>query len=167
MSLTGRITLPRASPTSSGIRWSMLISHHPPCNYDRTFRIGGVRICTRCFGVLLGVLASILLQVDSHVLASIIPLWMSLLLPLPAVVDFTAHELEWWRSNNAKRLASGLLLGFAVGVGGYTALSGCAFLGFLDIAWLAILEFGVAVILRCTGRLDRYVDRYEKGVRKP
>lgn len=166
MSLIGRLTPPRASPTSGGIRWSMVISHHPPCDYDRTFKIASIRICTRCFGVLLGLLTSVLLQVDSHVLASIIPIWASFLLPLPAVIDFTAHELEWWRSNNAKRLATGLLLGFAVGVGGYNIFAGYISLGFLQITWLGILEFGAALILRHCGQLESYVMRYEKSVRK-
>ena len=166
MYLTDSIAPPRASPTSGDIRWSMLTSHHPPCDYDRTFKIASIRICTRCFGVLLGVLTSILLQVNSNILASTIPIWVLFLLPLPAVFDFIAHELDLWRSNNAKRLASGLLLGFAVGVGGCAIFSGDVFLGFLQIAWLAILEFGVAFTLRCAGRLDGYVERYEKGVRK-
>lgn len=166
MSFTDRINPPRASPTSGDIRWSMLISHHPPCDYDRTFKIGSVRICTRCFGVLLGVIASVLLQVKSDISASIIPIWVSFLLPLPSVVDFTAHELDLWRSNNAKRLASGVLLGFVVGVSGYAILDGYIFVGVLVIAWLAILEFAVALTLRYAGRLDGYIKRYEKGVRK-
>lgn len=166
MALMDSITPPHSSPAPGTVWWSMLISHHPPCDYDRTFKVGSLRICTRCFGVLLGVLGSVLLQVDLHILASIIPIWVSLLLPLPAVIDFTAHELEWWRSNNTKRMASGLLLGFAVGVSGYNIFGGCAFFGFIGIAWLGILEFGVALILRRCGQLDRYVERYEKAVRK-
>lgn len=111
-------------------------------------------------------LVGVLLRLDSRVFASIIPIWVSLLLPLPAVVDFTAHELEWWRSNNPKRLLSGLLLGLAVGIGGYALVRGPALWGAFLIAWLVILEFGVAVALQCAGRLDGYIERYERGVRQ-
>jgi uncharacterized membrane protein len=159
-------TSPHESSKPGSIRWSMIISHHPPCYYDCTFRVGSLRVCTRCFGVLLGVLTVIILRVNSHILASIIPVWVSLLLPLPAVVDFTSHRLEWWQSNNTKRLVSGLLLGLAVGVALYNLINGYTFFGIVQITWLAVLELGVAIVLKHAGKLDKYIEQYEKGMRK-
>lgn len=156
----------RTSPDRGSIRWSMLLSHHPPSDLDRTFRVGGIHICTRCFGVLLGAATFATLQIRACNLASIIPAWLSMLLPLVAVADFAAHELGWWPSNNGKRLISGALLGTTVGSGVFSLLMGLTLLGVSLLAWLAALAFGVAFALRIAGRLQRYVERYESGVRE-
>ena len=143
----------------------MLVSHHPPCDYDHTFRIGTLRICTRCAGITLGGIASISVLVVFGPLHGIIPLWTPFLLPIPAVVDFITHELAWRKSNNVLRWVSGVFLGFAAGWGGYALLHGKASQGILLITWLASLEVIVAIILRTTGRLERFIERYEKAVR--
>jgi len=71
------------------------------------------------------------------------------------------HEVGIWKSSNLTRLLSGLLLGSAIGWGGYAFLHG----GFLVLTWLVILEVAVGVLLRLTGHLDAFIERYEKAVR--
>lgn len=157
---------PRKGRRAAGVRWSMLVSHHPPCDYDRTLRVGGLRICTRCFGVLLGAVAGLALRVGHCPIAATIRAPVAILLPVPAVLDFIAHEFGLGAGSNATRLLSGLLVGLAVAVAAHGLLWGSTFLGLSQTAWLASLEFAVAALMRCSGRLEGYVRRYEEGVRR-
>jgi len=143
----------------------MIISHHPPCYYECTFRIGSIRVCTRCFGVLLGALI-IILQKNLFIFTSTIPIWVTILLPLPAVIDFTSYRLELWGSNNIKRFFSGLLLGILVGIALCNLFYCHIFLGIIQIIWLVILELLVIIILKRAGKLEEYIKQYEIGVRK-
>lgn len=148
---------------AAGVRWGMLLSHHSPCDYDRTFSISGLRICTRCFGVLLGIIGGVALTlrvVPEHLL------FFSLVLPLPAVMDFTLNELQMMKGNNGMRLVTGIMLGIAVGFDLYAVTNISLLQGSAQLAWLVFIEFFVVTVLLRTGFLDEYVSRYEKGVRK-
>ncbi|MFA6002138.1 MAG: DUF2085 domain-containing protein [Thermoleophilia bacterium] len=145
------------------IRWGMLLSHHSPCDYDRTFSISSLRICTRCFGVLIGIIGGVALTLR------VVPEYLlifSLVLPLPAVMDFMLNELQMVKGNNGRRLVTGIMLGIAVGFDLYAVTDIGLLQGFAQLAWLVVLEFFVVAVLLRTGFLDEYVSRYEKGVRK-
>ena len=143
-------------------QWALLLSHHPLCDSDHTFRIGKVRFCARCTGVATGVAIVISLLVCSRPLQQFLPFWLFLLLPLPASVDFTAHELGKWKSSNFLRFLSGCLLGFSLGWGVFTFLNR----GFILLAWLVFLETVVALLLKITGKLNGFIERYERAVRR-
>jgi hypothetical protein len=85
------------------------------------------------------------------------------LLPLPAGLDFCAHEASRWKSNNAIRIASGILLGLLVGRGLSWAICGHLLWGALVVLWLAAIEIVVALVLRAAGTLDTFLARYEKA----
>ena len=144
----------------------MILSHHPPCDYDHTLIIGRLRICTRCFGVGLGVFIVLMSQWIAGVSILTLPKLIPFVLPLPAVIDFTTHELQWWQGNNAIRLIGGFLLGVAVGLYGVTFICGSILLGITQFVWLFALEFGVAALLNKFGRLEVLIERYEQGMWK-
>ena len=161
------VATPLRTPGHAGrIRWEMLLSHHPPCDRDRTFGIGRFRICTRCFGVLLGLLIALGLRLAW--LPDVFPsLWLLLFaLPVPAFLDFTAHESGWWRSTNLRRLITGLLFGFGAGVVVEGFVEGFFWHGLAVTAWIAALQLVVAALLRANGRLEPLLIRYEEAVRK-
>lgn len=88
------------------------------------------------------------------------------LLPLPAIVDFTTHELKLQKSNNTIRLITGIFLGSFIGFGIYHILEGVLLIGFFSLVWLIILEFIVVLILKWAGRLEKFIQRYEEAIRK-
>lgn len=96
-----------------------LLSHHESDEWDRCYtpRIFGrrVRLCARCLGIypgiLLGLLVTTLLQLPvSHY-------YLVVLLPLPALVDWTVTSFSAWDGYNAVRTVTGLLLGVGYAVG--------------------------------------------------
>lgn len=93
-------------------------------------------------------------------------LMAAVLLPLPAVFDFTFHELNRSRSNNFRRLMTGILMGLALGLIIRIILDISVFAGINLILYIFLLEFGVAVILNRSGRLEELIRRYEQAVRK-
>ena len=98
-------------------------------------------------------------------IAPIIPLWY-FLFPLPAVFDFTAHELNLWRSNNYIRLLTGIFLGCSAGFSLFYIVNFHSLIGFVMAAWLVVLEFIVAFILSHYDGLQGFIERYEKAVIK-
>lgn len=94
-----------------------------------------------------------------------LPFWPCFLFPLPAVFDFTAHEAGWLRSNNFKRLISGLFLGCGVGFLVHTVIKGSVWFGVLQVLWFVIIQLTVALTLHRLGQLERLIKRYEEAVR--
>lgn len=96
-----------------------LLSHHEPEDYDRTYAVTILghreRLCARCTGVypgiLLGALAGLL---DVGPFASTALL---LVVPLPALVDWTVTRFTPRSGRNGVRTATGLLLGYGYGLG--------------------------------------------------
>jgi uncharacterized membrane protein len=147
------------------INWGMLLSHHPECQYDRTFAIGKARICVRCSGFVVGVVCVLLIPALRE-----LPLWATwlllLALPLPAIFNFTLHELGLTRNRNAWRLLTGLLLGAGVGLILVLEFHGRIWLGVAGMVWILLLEGAVAVVLHRRGQLERFFGEYENGVYK-
>lgn len=148
-----------------GVRWEMLVSHHPPCDYDRTFILGRVRVCTRCFAVMLGALCAFFTKLFIFS-SSMSGIWVAFALPLPASLDFTAHELAIYRSNNIIRFLSGSLLGVPVGLAVHAVVMGSILFAILTVFWFVGIAFSVAFLFRRTGHIDVYISKYERAVRK-
>ena len=147
------------------INWGMLVSHHPPCQYDRTFSIGKRRFCVRCTSIFSGVLFTFLffdqiVKINSLLFAS------CFILPLYAIINFTLNELGLIKNNNLKRFISGLLLGFSLGFALNFILNGNLIKGLLIIIWVFMLEFIVAIILNRHGKLENFFKEYEEGIFK-
>ena len=85
----------------------MLLSHHVPADYDRTWKVGSVHVCTRCLGVVVGIAAAL---VYWGAMSSLSPL-VFMGLAVPGVLDFTMHELGLSASSSARRFITGLLFG--------------------------------------------------------
>lgn len=95
-----------------------LLSHHEPTDYDRTYRalVSGrsVRLCARCSGVYPGILAGLLAATATGWRPALV--WI-LLLPLPALIDWTVTRFTDRSGYNAIRTATGFGLGVGYGLG--------------------------------------------------
>ncbi|QSQ14714.1 DUF2085 domain-containing protein [Myxococcus landrumensis] len=92
------------------------LSHHHPDEYNRTYLLGGLRVCARCLGTYPVLLASLV-----GLFAVRAPLkweWdvpVVLLLTLPALVDWAVGRFRPASGSNGVRTATGVLLGLALG----------------------------------------------------
>jgi uncharacterized membrane protein len=92
------------------------LSHHHEEEYNRTYVLGGVRVCARCLGtypVLLAVLVALF-----KVRAPLSWQWdvpVVLGLTLPALVDWAVGRFRPAGGSNAVRTLTGVLLGVALG----------------------------------------------------
>ncbi|MBZ4417729.1 DUF2085 domain-containing protein [Myxococcus sp. RHSTA-1-4] len=91
------------------------LSHHHPDEYNRTYVLGGVRICARCLGTYPVMLAAL-----TGLFALRAPLhwrWdvpVVLALTLPALVDWAVGRFRPASGSNAVRTLTGVLLGLAL-----------------------------------------------------
>ena len=91
------------------------LSHHRPHEYDRCFSLGGIHLCARCLGVYPVMFAVIALQLALRTPKALALDWLALLLPLPALVDWARGRFNPRSGTNPMRLATGILLGAALG----------------------------------------------------
>jgi uncharacterized membrane protein len=92
------------------------LSHHPPEEYDRCYRVGSLHVCARCLGVyptLLLVLA--LLFVVRAPLEHPLDLPVVLGLTAPATLDWAFGRFRPHALSNPWRTFTGVLLGVALG----------------------------------------------------
>ena len=145
----------------------MFVSHHAPCDYDRTLSLFGLRVCVRCLGMLGGVLAGCWINVTWFGVTNTCLVAMGLGLTLPAAFDFAAHELnKKYRSTNFRRFVTGGMFGVVVGVCLALAWQGIRWPLFCLLAYLALLEIAIAGLFRICGHLDSYIARYEAALYK-
>ena len=143
------------------------MSHHAPCDYDRTVSVFRVRVCTRCLGMLTGGVLGWLL---AQTFAGIGLVWClvgALAMTLPAVCDFAAHELSVkYRSTNPRRFATGSTFGFVVGVCLAQVRHGnpWPFLGLL--AYLTLMQVAIVKLFQIRNHCDAYLERYASAVHK-
>lgn len=141
------------------------MSHHAPCDYDRTLTLFGVRICTRCLGMSGGLLAGCYTR---QVFVDISDVWLfigGLCLTLPAAFDFAAHELiKTYRSTNPRRFITGGFFGFAVGLCLARMWQGAGWPLICLLVYIVFLEFVVAGLFWAHGHLDSYIERYVAAV---
>jgi len=148
------------------IKWGMIISHHAPIDYDRTLKIYKFRFCTRCLGVFIGFIFTLLLLPLTHALENINMFYFFIFfLPIPAVIDFLCHELQWFKSNNYLRLLSGILLGVPIGLSILFIKVSFIYL-FLLILWYVVIEFFVAYFLKSKNHLEKYLRKYTNAIYK-
>ena len=99
------------------------LSHHPPEEWNRTYRLGGVRVCARCLGTYPVLFAVLGLQLALRApLAFAAELPVVLLLTLPALLDWARGRFAPERGTNWGRTLTGVLLGLALGRSVYVHL---------------------------------------------
>ncbi len=92
------------------------LSHHHPEEYNRTYVLGGVRVCARCLGtypVLLAVLVGLIAVRAPLAWRWDVPVVLGL--TLPALVDWAVGRFRPASGSNAVRTLTGVLLGVALG----------------------------------------------------
>lgn len=143
-------------------RWSMVLSHHPPSQYDRTLHIGCIRVCARCTGLLWGVIFGITIVscLPGFKTPSFITLFVIATFVLGlGITAFVLNEIGKRASNNYERLLFGLLLGCVIY---FTWLSGVwPFIGLLVL--IVVGQFISALLLRKLGSLDKFLNEYLEG----
>lgn len=137
----------------------MLLSHHPPSQYCRTYKIAGIRFCARCLGIPIGVVLHLILSIDLHWL-----IWV--LLPIPTFLNFLFQELGKMKSINYVKSSLTILLGIYLMENLLQFLKGNYTIGFIMIGYLVTIEFIIAKILDNNGKLDPLITGYEDGVYK-
>jgi uncharacterized membrane protein len=93
------------------------LSHHWPEDYDRCVRIGRRHVCRRC--VVLYPIAFVVLAASVAASASFGAVGVAalVLLPLPALVDFVAEQLQLVRPSASRLVAVTIPLGIGLGAG--------------------------------------------------
>ncbi len=92
------------------------LSHHHEEEYNRTYLLGGVRVCARCLGTYPVMLAVMVLLIRWR--APLAWPWDVpgvLGLTLPALVDWALGRFRPASGSNAVRTLTGVLLGVALG----------------------------------------------------
>lgn len=92
------------------------LSHHHPDEYNRTYVLGGVRVCARCLGtypvMLLTIVGLFALRAPREWRWDIPGV---LALTLPALVDWAVGRFRPAAGSNFVRTLTGVLLGLALG----------------------------------------------------
>jgi uncharacterized membrane protein len=138
----------------------MLLSHHVPSDYDRTWQVGSVRVCVRCLGVVLG--ATVVLGLWKK--GSDIPLLLAIATAVPGVLDFTLHELGLSASSSARRCLTGLLFGVFVAALLRAVIDTKTVHILLFLSWFLLLQVISAIALKRSGRVESLIRKYEGGV---
>lgn len=99
------------------------------CRADRSFYYKGRQfpICARCTGELVGMLIAAVVC-----FFYLPPVWVTLVLMVPMVADGTIQLLTRYESTNPRRLATGILFGYA-------------FMALLVIYYAACVRFGYGI----------------------
>jgi uncharacterized membrane protein len=139
------------------VRWSMLLSHHPPSQYSRTYCFFGIRICARCSGIVLGMLLSLLLSFS-------LSWYIIVILPLPTFVNFLLQELALIRSVNFLKTILTVPLGFYLFILAKNLINLDLFWVALMIIYLLFIEFILAYILIRNKRIEKLIEEYERGI---
>ena len=150
----------------------LLLSHHPPEHIRRTLCIGWGgnrhRICARCTGMLLGIVAFCLVwgfgaavQLPAFAL---LPLSAGLV--LPAVVDFNRQLVARHESTNPRRLITGTMFGFALAWSVERCAEGqwlpAVLLVFIVGAGLVWLAVSPRRLVRLLQHLELYGEYYQR-----
>lgn len=92
-----------------------LIAHHEPEKFYKTleFKIfnKSIRLCTRCTGIYLGIISTILLFLFAVNIPHSFQLVIIFAFPIPAMIDWGLDKYNLWKGSNATRFLSGLMLG--------------------------------------------------------
>ncbi len=91
------------------------LAHHHPDEFNRTYVLGGVRVCARCLGTYPVLLFAVGWQIAHR--APLTWAWdgpWALLLPVPALIDWSWGRFRPASSTNAIRTVTGVLLGLGL-----------------------------------------------------
>lgn len=146
--------------------WWMLLSHHPPCDLDRTWVVFGVNVCVRCLGMGLAFIVTVIM---SSILSVAYGPWIMVLClsaMAPAGIDFSLGELfAAYPRSNLLRFVTGVVFGAGGGVCVYWLFSKGRILPVVLFLCLAVLmQFVIALAFRVGGHLEEYVAKYEDAV---
>lgn len=135
----------------------MLISHHPPSQYCRTYKILGIRFCARCSGIIIGILLIFVLNfnIDWNIL---------ILLPLPTFINFLFQELKLVKSLNYLKTFLTIPLGVYLFIMVQRLFELNFILFFIMFMYLLIIEFIIAFILNRDNKLEQLINVYEEGM---
>lgn len=140
------------------------MSHHAPCDYDRTISLFGLRVCVRCLGMLVGALIGYSIDLNVYCIpdAKIIAACIGLM--LPAAFDFAGHELiSKYQSTNIRRFATGGMFGLPVGIAIECALNGWYMPTLYLLVFLVLMQLVIASLFRFNGKLESYVEKYARA----
>ncbi len=92
------------------------LSHHHDDELDRTWNLGGLRVCARCLGTYPVLFAFIAVQLELHApLSHPLDIAFSLGLLVPALADWAYGRFRPHAFSNTWRTFTGALLGLALG----------------------------------------------------
>lgn len=137
----------------------MLISHHPPQQYCRTYKLLGIRICARCFGIPIGIILMLFVNLE-------IPFWVLFILPLPTFLNFLLQELKIIPSINLLKTILTILLGISFFEFLSIIKNGNYLNGTIFFLYLFVIEFIIAGILNKRNRLEPLIELYENNIYK-
>jgi uncharacterized membrane protein len=92
-----------------------LIAHHEPDQFYKTIKFSifnkNIRLCTRCTGIYLGIITTVLYLLLSLTTPEILIFVIIFTFPIPAMLDWGLDKYGVWKGNNATRFVSGFMLG--------------------------------------------------------
>lgn len=140
----------------------MVLSHHPPAQYDRTLHVAGQRLCARCTGLVLGVLIGAG-AINTPMADSLSSNWLlagiAVLILSLGVIAFVLNESGLRRSNNYERILFGLIFGSLFPLAWSFSWLHVAGL----VAFTIAGQFASAFALQRLGVLDRFFAEYFEG----
>ena len=111
------------------IVYNLFLTHHPVNASDHTYYLefGRTRIyfCSRCSGVIIGIIVSTFIFHFINLTFSLIispefALILCAILPVIGIIDWGTQKLQYRKSNTFSRLLTGFLIGFAMNLISYT-----------------------------------------------
>ncbi len=145
----------------------MVLTHHLPEEYDHTLKFGRLYFCARCSGMLLGVVVGFFPWPGQQpALLPLVPLWVSLFLPLPAFAGYVAHLLWNRRISNVQRVLTGILLGVAIGFVVERIITQQFLEAVVQAICMAILLSSVFWLMHRKGLLAPKMKNLEQRIRK-
>jgi uncharacterized membrane protein len=129
-------------------RFFALIAHHEPDQFHKTllFRIfnTNIRLCTRCTGIYLGIILTILMFLSAVNIPHVFQLLILFAFPIPAMVDWGLDKYNLWKGSNMTRFVSGFMLGIC-----YIFLWARFIQNPLDIMvwWIAVVYSAIACVI--------------------
>lgn len=92
-----------------------LIAHHEPEQFYKTIKFSlfnkNIRLCTRCTGIYIGIITTILYLLFSLSTLEILMSGIIYTFPIPAMLDWGLEKYGIYKGNNATRFVSGFMLG--------------------------------------------------------
>lgn len=135
----------------------MLISHHPPSQYCRTYKVLNIRVCARCLGIPIGLVISSFLTLE-------MPWWCLLLLPIPTFLQFMLQELEILKGYNLLKTILTIPLGLYVFEWLLQVVEFHFLALFLLTFYILLIESIIALILSKKNKIEALVEAYENGI---